>query len=76
MLLLVGAKLSQAVLSDSRDSELVKVEKLATIGQMVITINHEINNPLSIISTSTQTLLMLNEGFDEKTQAKLMWIED
>ena len=58
------------------ESELVKAEKLATIGQMVITINHEINNPLSIISTSAQTLLMLNEGFDEKTQAKLMRIED
>jgi len=58
------------------ESELVKAEKLATIGQMVITIDHEINNPLSIISTSAQTLLMLNEGFDEKTQAKLMRIED
>ena len=58
------------------ESELVKAEKLATIGQMVITIDHEINNPLSIISTSAQTLLMLYEGFDEKTQAKLMRIED
>ena len=29
------------------ESELVKAEKLATIGQMLSTINHEITNPLS-----------------------------
>ena len=56
--------------------ELVRVEKLATVGQMVITINHEINNPLSIISTNAQTLRLLNPDLDEKIVAKLHKIEE
>ena len=58
------------------ESELVKAEKLATVGQMVITINHEINNPLTIISSSVQTLRILNKDLDEKAVAKLLRIED
>ncbi|MCH2660998.1 PAS domain-containing protein [bacterium] len=58
------------------ESELVKAEKLATVGQMVITINHEINNPLTIISSSAQTLRILNKDLDEKAVAKLLRIED
>ena len=56
--------------------ELMKAEKLATVGQMVITINHEINNPLTIISSNAQTLRMLNKDLDEKAVAKLVRIED
>ena len=44
--------------------------------KMVVTINHEINNPLSIISTNAQTLRLLNKDIDEKAQAKLVRIED
>ena len=58
------------------EKELVKAEKLATVGQMVITINHEINNPLTIISSNAQTLRILNKDLDEKAQAKLIRIED
>ena len=58
------------------ESELVKAEKLATVGQMAITINHEINNPLTIISSSAQTMRILNKDLDEKTVAKLVRIED
>ena len=58
------------------EKELVKAEKLATVGQMVVTINHEINNPLSIISTNAQTLRILNKDLDEKAVAKLLRIED
>lgn len=58
------------------ERELVRVEKLATVGQMVITINHEINNPLSIISTNAQTLRLLNPDLSEKIVAKLRKIEE
>ena len=58
------------------EKELVKAEKLATVGQMVVTINHEINNPLSIISTNAQTLRILNKDLHEKAVAKLLRIED
>lgn len=58
------------------EKELVKAEKLATVGQMVITINHEINNPLTIISSNAQTLRILNKDLDEQARAKLIRIED
>lgn len=58
------------------ERELIRVEKLATIGQMVVTINHEINNPLSIISTSAQMLRLRYPELDEKIVAKLRTIED
>lgn len=58
------------------EKELVKAEKLATVGQMVVTINHEINNPLTIISSNAQTLRILNKDLDEKAKAKLIRIED
>ena len=58
------------------ERELVRAEKLATVGQMVITINHEINNPLSIISTNAQMLRLLNPDLDEKIRAKLAKIEE
>ena len=58
------------------EEELVRVGKLATVGQMVITVNHEINNPLSIISSSAQALRLLNPNLDEKIVGKLLVIEE
>lgn len=58
------------------EDQLVAAEKLATVGQMVVTINHEINNPLSIISTNAQTLRMLEKGISEKAVDKLLKIEE
>ena len=55
---------------------MVRAEKLATVGQMVITVNHEINNPLSIISTNAQTLRILNKDLSEKSVDKLLKIEE
>ena len=53
------------------EAELIKMEKLATVGQMVITVNHEINNPLVIISTNAQSLRLLNKDLDEKSKPTL-----
>ena len=58
------------------ERELLRVEKLATIGQMVITVNHEINNPLNIISNNAQTMRLLNPDLDEKLLTKLHTIEE
>jgi two-component system sensor histidine kinase AtoS len=58
------------------ERELRRAEKLATVGQMAITVNHEINNPLSIISTSAQSLRLLNKSLDEKAVEKLRKIEE
>lgn len=43
---------------------------------MVITVNHEINNPLSIISTNAQTLRLLDKNLSEKSTDKLRKIEE
>ena len=58
------------------EQEVVKVGKLATIGQLVITVNHEINNPLSIITSSSQALRLLNPDLDQKVVGKLLTIEE
>ena len=42
-------------LEQTRD-KLVEQERLAAIGQLVITVNHEINNPLSTIVTNAEML--------------------
>ncbi len=44
-------------------ASLVQSEKLATLGQIAAAIAHEINNPLSVISSRAQLLLM-DEGKD------------
>lgn len=58
------------------EQELMRMEKLATVGQMVVTINHEINNPLLIISTNAQAMRLMNPDLDEKTTKKLYKIEE
>ncbi len=58
------------------EQELMRMEKLATVGQMVVTINHEINNPLLIISTNAQAMRLMNPDLDDKTTRKLHKIEE
>jgi PAS domain S-box-containing protein len=57
------------------EGEVIRMERLATVGQMVITVNHEINNPLTIITANAQAARLLNRDLDEKTVAKLQMIE-
>jgi nitrogen-specific signal transduction histidine kinase len=58
------------------EEELIRIEKLATVGQMVVTVNHEINNPLSIIAANAQTLRLTRRDLDERALAKLLVIEE
>ena len=57
------------------EGEVIRMERLATVGQMVITVNHEINNPLASINTSAQAARPLNRDLDGKTVAKRQMIE-
>ena len=43
---------------------------------MVVTLNHEINNPLGIISTNAQALRLRNRDLGEKATKKLVTIEE
>ena len=54
--------------------ELVRMQKKATVGEMMITINHEINNPLSAIIGNTELLLMELDDLPEKSARKLKTI--
>ncbi len=50
------------------EGKVIRMERLATVEQMVITVNHEIN-------TSAQAARLLNRDLDGKTVAKLQMIE-
>ncbi|MBX9701032.1 MAG: HAMP domain-containing histidine kinase, partial [Acetobacteraceae bacterium] len=53
---------------DLRQRHLVQSEKLASLGTMLSGVAHELNNPLSNISSSCQILLEELEGTDVDTQ--------
>ncbi len=68
-----NAKLEKA-LTELKDAQnrLVEQERLAAIGEIVVTVNHEINNPLtSIISLSEILQFTYNTGNKEKIQSAL-----
>ncbi len=52
--------------------ELVKTKRLAAIGEIVASVNHEINNPLMIISGNAQFLeMMLTENAPEELRERI-----
>lgn len=55
-----------------RQKHLVLAEKLASMGTMLSGVAHELNNPLSNISTSCQILLEEWEGADAATRKTLL----
>ncbi len=55
--------------------ELVAEEKKALLGQMIVSLNHEINNPLSIISMEAQLLQRRKADPEGAVEARLHNIE-
>ncbi len=51
--------------------ELVRSKRLAAIGQIVASVNHEINNPLMIISGNAQFLEMSMEGYPQEMKDRV-----
>jgi HAMP domain-containing protein len=51
--------------------ELVKSRRLAAIGEVVASVNHEINNPLMIISGNAQFLEMSMTNFPEEMKERI-----
>ena len=51
--------------------ELVKSRRLAAIGEVVASVNHEINNPLMIISGNAQFLEMSMDRFPEEMKERV-----
>ena len=57
-------------LKEAQD-KLVEKERLAAIGELVVKVNHEINNPLAAIISFTDLLIMNSENKDEQTRSNL-----
>jgi C4-dicarboxylate-specific signal transduction histidine kinase len=58
----------------SKQEELFKSKKLAAIGEIVASVNHEINNPLMIISGNAQFLEMSMEGYPDDMRERVKTI--
>jgi len=56
--------------------ELIKQEKKNLLGQMIVSLNHEINNPLSIISMEAQLLQKKFENKESKIESRIANIEN
>ena len=54
---------------------LIEKERLAAINETAVTVNHEINNPLTAILGNVQLLLMHRKDLDEEIRNKLNVIE-
>lgn len=58
------------------DDKLIQQEKLKSILDTAVTVNHEVNNPLTAILGNVQLLLMNDEGMEADLKKKLKTIEE
>jgi len=68
---LANAFHDMAVDLKNTQEELVKSKRLAAIGEVVASVNHEINNPLMIISGNAQFLEMSMKDFPPEMQERV-----
>jgi phosphoglycerate-specific signal transduction histidine kinase len=61
-------------LKETQD-KLVKSERMAAVGNIVVTYNHQINNPLMVILGNVQYLLMSEKNLNDKITRALTIIE-
>lgn len=61
-------------LERARERE-VELERLKAVREIVITLSHEINNPLTVILGAVELMLMHSRKFDDETVAQLKMIE-
>lgn len=61
---------ANAALKEAQE-KLIESEKMATLGHITAGINHEINNPLAVISGHVQLLEMDPEGIPDKVMERL-----
>lgn len=71
---LATAFFDMAVDLRNKQEEVIKSKRLAAIGEIVASVNHEINNPLMIISGNAQFLEMSMEGFPEDMKERVRTI--
>lgn len=62
--------------SGSATQEMLSKERATAIVDVAVTVNHEINNPLTAILGNVQLLLLKHDGMDEDLKRKLKIVED
>ena len=67
-------KLSLEVEEKTRD--LIRTEKMASVGQLSSRLVHDLRNPLSVIKSTVELLKINNKKMDEKTAQKFERIEN
>jgi signal transduction histidine kinase len=55
--------------------QLIVDEKLTAVKQLAVSVNHEINNPLSVITGNVEYLLYMNTDLDDRVVDRLKIIE-
>ena len=60
--------------SELREAEIV-TERLQAVKETAITVNHEVNNPLTTILGAAQMLLLSQDGLSDKVRGRLQLIE-
>ena len=58
-----------------QQKKIVEMEKFQMLGQIAVSLNHEINNPLTTIMGNLELLLMMNPDMDEKISKRLETIQ-
>lgn len=58
------------------DAKAIAKERLAAVLETAVTLNHEINNPLTAILGNVQLLLLKREDLDDDVKKKLQTIEE
>jgi nitrogen fixation/metabolism regulation signal transduction histidine kinase len=71
---LATAFFDMAVDLRTKQNEVIRTKQLAAIGELVASVNHEINNPLMIISGNAQFLDMSMEGYPEEMRERVRTI--
>lgn len=72
-LYLVAGKASSG---KSASTEIIEKERLGAVLQTAVTVNHEINNPLTAILGNIQLLLMKRKDLDDELVTKLKTVEE
>lgn len=70
----IGETLGRAVELITQRRRIINREKLRLISQLAISVNHEINNPLTGLMGTAELLLLENKGLGEKAQRDLRLI--
>jgi phosphoglycerate-specific signal transduction histidine kinase len=71
---LATAFFDMAIDLKNKEERLIQLQRMAAIGEVVASVNHEINNPLMIISGNAQFLEMIMEGYPQEMRERVQTI--